>query len=107
MAVSKAAERGSRESTKEERRRKKLEPLTEKFSRTVGAEAALKRAAELVFFSNRVPIEITGVAAATQGYAYSTVNAARANMKKWICQIRNLFRYYCVNGCGPSPFVTH
>jgi chemotaxis protein histidine kinase CheA len=85
MAVSKAAERASRESTREERRRKKLEIRLqrEKFSQEQ-KEAALKRAAELVS-SNRVPIEITRGAAAAKAAAtaaYSTIGAAPSELEE-------------------------
>jgi len=69
LAVRKANERATREATREERRRKKLEirMQREKFAQEQ-KEAALRRAAELVS-SNRVPIEITRGGAAAKAVA--------------------------------------
>ena len=66
IAIRKSSERAARETSREERRRKKLELRLqrEKFAHEQ-KEAALKRAAELVA-SNRVPIEITRGAAAAK-----------------------------------------
>jgi hypothetical protein len=72
--VRKAAERASREASREERRRKKLDIRMhrEKFANEQ-KEAALKRAAELVA-SNRVPIEITRGAAAAKAAANAALS---------------------------------
>jgi hypothetical protein len=69
LAVRKSSERIARESSREDRRHKKLELRLqrEKFAHEQ-KEAALKRAAELVS-SNRVPIEITRGAAAAKAAA--------------------------------------
>lgn len=78
LAVSKAAERASREASREERRAKKLDIRVqrEKFAQTQ-KEAALARAAELVA-SNRVPIEITRGAAAAKAAASAALAAGGA-----------------------------
>mmetsp|Transcript_8096 Transcript_8096/g.12655 ORF Transcript_8096/g.12655 Transcript_8096/m.12655 type:complete len:417 (-) Transcript_8096:2460-3710(-) len=75
IAVRKASERATRDATREERRRKKLEIRLqrEKFAQEQ-KEAALKRAAELVA-SNRVPIEITRGSAAAKAAANAAVAA--------------------------------
>lgn len=66
ISIRKSAERAARESTREDRRRKKLDIRVqrEKFAQEQ-KEAALRRAAELVA-SNRVPIEITRGSAAAK-----------------------------------------
>ena len=71
----KSLERTARESTREERRQKKLAMRNqrEKFANEQ-KEAALKRAAELVA-SNRVPIEITRGAVAAKAAAIAAVAA--------------------------------
>ena len=75
MAIRKAAERIARESSREDRRRRKLElrMQREKFA-LEQKDAALKRAAELVC-SNRVPIEITRGAAAAKAAANAALVA--------------------------------
>jgi hypothetical protein len=76
ISIRKASERAARESTREDRRRKKLDIRVqrEKFAQEQ-KDAALKRAAELVA-SNRVPIEITRGAAAAKAAANAAVAAA-------------------------------
>ena len=80
IAIRKSAERAARESTREERRRKKLDIRLqrEKFAHEQ-KEAALKRAAELVA-SNRVPIEITRGAAAAKVRVSSSASQKRTNV---------------------------
>jgi hypothetical protein len=69
VAIRKSTERITRESTREERRRKKLELRLQRDQfANEQKEAALKRAAELVA-SNRVPIEITRGSAAAKAAA--------------------------------------
>lgn len=75
LAQRKAVERGQREASREDRRKKKLgiRVEREKFAQEQ-KELALKRAAELVA-SNRVPIEITRGAAAAKAAASAALVA--------------------------------
>jgi hypothetical protein len=76
VAIQKAAEKIARESSREERRRKKVEIRSQRENfATEQKEAALKRAAELVA-SNRVPIEITRGAAAAKAAASAALVVA-------------------------------
>jgi hypothetical protein len=78
VAIRKSAERIARESTREDRRRRKLEMRMhrEQFAQEQ-KDLALKRAAELVA-SNRVPIEITRGAAAAKAAANAALAAGGA-----------------------------